>query len=129
MPSFTERYHELTKYRPETIDKLGNVHWHEQPDPFKDVPPGRKIDLIPHLKPLFGDAEPPLGTSMSWLEDQALPALTRLLYFTLGLTARVSGMGPVDQFLRAAPSAGGLYPTEIYVAARDFTDLPAGLYH
>ena len=129
MPSFTERYHELTKYRPETIDKLGNVRWEEQPEPFKDVAPGRKIDLIPHLKPLFeGDSIPP-DASLPWLNHEALPALTRLLYFTLGLTARMSGAGAMDHFLRAAPSAGGLYPTEIYVAAKDFSDLPAGLYH
>jgi len=127
--SFTERYHELTKYRPETIDKLGTVRWEEQPDAFKDVQPGKKIDLIPHLKPLFGDIDTPLDPTLPWLQDEALPALTRLLYFTLGLTARMSSDGGPDLFLRAAPSAGGLYPTEVYVAVKDFSDLPAGLYH
>lgn len=136
MPSFTERYHELTKYRPETIDRLGGVQWAEQPEPFKDAPPGRKIDLIPHLKPLFEDAQTPPDRAYPWLRGDgstaspaALPALARLLYFTLGLTARLSGGGGRDVFLRAAPSAGGLYPTEIYVAVRNFSDLPAGIYH
>ena len=129
MPSFTERYHELTKYRPETIDRLGDVQWAEQPEPFKDAPPGRKIDLIPHLKPLFEDAETPPDPDEPWLRGEALPALARLLYFTLGLTARLSGGGGHDVFLRAAPSAGGLYPTEIYVAVRNYTDIPAGIYH
>ncbi len=129
MSSFTERYHELTKYHPETIDKLGDVHWRDQPEPFKDVPPGRKIDLVPSLKPLFEDLETPPDPTLSWLDDEALPALSRLLYFTLGLTARLSGTGGPDQFLRASPSAGGLYPTEIYVAVRDFSDLPDGIYH
>ena len=129
MSSFTERYHELTKYRPETIDKLGTVHWEEQPEPFKDVSPGKKIDLIPHLKPLFSDIEIAPDPTLPWLRDEALPALTRLLYFTLGLTARMSSDGGPDLFLRAAPSAGGLYPTEVYVAVKDFPDLPSGLYH
>ncbi len=128
MPSFTERYHELTKYRPETIDKLGGVHWDEQPNPFKDVSPGRKIDLVPHLKSLFDKIETPPDPAGPWLKDEALPALARLLYFTLGITARVED-GPGVHFLRAAPSAGGLYPTEVYVAVRDFSDLPAGIYH
>jgi len=129
VPSFTERYHESTKYRPETIDRLGGVQWAEQPEPFKDAPPGRKIDLIPHLKPLFEDAETPPDPADPWLRGEALPALARLLYFTLGLTARLAGGGGRDMFLRAAPSAGGLYPTEIYVAVRNFSDLPDGIYH
>ena len=89
------------------------MEWAEQPEPFKDAPPGRKIDLIPHLKPLFEDAETPPDPTAPWLQGEALPALARLLYFTLGLTARLSGGGARDLFLRAAPSAGGLYPTEI----------------
>ncbi len=131
MPSFTERYHELTKYRPETIDRLGGAHWSEQPEPFKDVPDGRAVDLIPHLQALFKDAEAPPDPLFPWLRDEALPPLTRLLHCTLGLTARLSegGAGGQDLFLRAAPSAGGLYPTEVYIAVRNYPDLPTGLYH
>ncbi len=134
VPSFTERYHELTKYRPETIDRLGGARWADQPEPFKDVPPeGRSIDLIPHLQDIFKDVESPLDPLHPWLRDAALPTLTRLLHCTLGLTARLSGAGDsegdFDMFLRAAPSAGGLYPTEVYVTVRNQPDLPAGIYH
>jgi hypothetical protein len=111
VPSFTERYHELTKYHPETIDKLGGVQPSEQPEPFKDAPPGRRIDLIPHLQPLFGAVDEPPDPHQPWLRREALPALARRLHFTLGLTARLSGGAGHDLFLRAAPSAGGLYPT------------------
>jgi len=137
VPSFTERYHESTKYRPETIDRLGGVQWEEQPEPFKDEPAGRRFDLIPYLKPLFEDAQTPPDPDEAWLRGDptgtdetalVLPALARLLHFTLGLTARLTGSGR-DVFLRAAPFAGGLYPTEVYVAVRTFSDLPAGLYH
>lgn len=133
VPSFTERYHELTKYRPETIDRLGGARWAEQPEPFKDVPEGRSIDLIPHLQEVFKDVESPPDPLFPWLRDESLPSLTRLLHCTLGLTARLSGGGDSgsehDMFLRAAPSAGGLYPTEVYVAVRNYPDLPAGIYH
>lgn len=133
VPSFTERYHELTKYRPETIDRLGGARWAERPEPFKDVPEGRSIDLIPPLQAWFNDVGSPPDPLFPWLRDEVLPPLTRLLHGTLGLTARLSGGGDADDgqemFLRAAPSAGGLYPTEVYVAVRRYADVPAGIYH
>jgi len=129
MPSFTERYHELTKYRPETIDRLGEVHWQEQPAPFKEIAAAKQVDLVPSLKSALSNIESFPDKAAPWLQEQALPALCRLLYYTLGITARMSGGGAGEMFLRAAPSAGGLYPTEVYVVCREFSDLPAGIYH
>lgn len=129
MPSFTERYHELTKYRPETIDRLGGARWDEQPEPFKDAPAGRRVDLVPSLKEMFREDGGRPDPLYPWLRDEALPGLARLLHATLGLTARLSGGAGGDVFLRAAPSAGGLYPAEAYVAVRDYPDLPSGIYH
>lgn len=150
MPSFTERYHELTKYNPRSIDKLGPVQWDSQPPPFKEVHAENRIDLLPSLRRLLdeipqppertnsdADQDPSTGASGPTLGSTDHPAeniatldgLTRLLFFTLGLTARMSQGGEHDIFLRAAPSAGGLYPTELYVAVRDVEGLADGLYH
>lgn len=128
MPSFTERYHELTKYNPRSIDKLGPVQWDHQPPPFKEVHAENRIDLLPSLRRLLDDLPHDPGKAPPE-KVASLDSLTRLLFFTLGLTARMSHGGESDLFLRAAPSAGGLYPTELYVAVRGVDGLSDGLYH
>lgn len=52
----------------------------------------------------------------------ALAQLARVLHSTYGITDRDGG-------LRAAPSAGALYPLEIYVVAHHVEQLPKGIYH
>ncbi|HKP95277.1 MAG TPA: SagB/ThcOx family dehydrogenase [Fibrobacteria bacterium] len=127
MASFTERYHELTKYNPHTIDKLGPVHWDHQPPAFKAISSKVKIDLLSRLQSVMDHLEE--GPQVSASPEAGLENIARLLFFTLGLTARLGDQGGGDYFLRAAPSAGGLYPTELYVAARGQSGLPDGLYH
>ncbi len=127
MASFTERYHELTKYNPHTIDKLGPVHWDQQPPAFKPISSKTKIDLLSRLQAVMDHLEDAAKAAES--PEAGLEEIARLLFFTLGLTARLPNQGDTDYFLRAAPSAGGLYPTELYVAARNQSGLPDGIYH
>jgi SagB-type dehydrogenase family enzyme len=47
--------------------------------------------------------------------------LGQLLWAAQGITERTG--------LRTAPSAGALYPLELYVVAGDVVDLPPGVYH
>ena len=55
-------------------------------------------------------------------------SISRWLYFTYGVTAVVPQQ-PRPLYLRAAPSAGGLYPAECYVVVRDLIDgIAPGLY-
>jgi SagB-type dehydrogenase family enzyme len=57
-----------------------------------------------------------------------LPELAKLLFFTNGITAAPEH-GTETLFLRAAPSAGALYPIEIYPAVLSVAEVPAGIYH
>ena len=50
--------------------------------------------------------------------------LSQLLFAAQGITGKLFG-----QPLRSAPSAGALYPIEIYLIVNNVTDLPPGIYH
>ena len=110
--SIAHYYHERTKYAPETIASHRSLDWDSQPVPFKDYKIGNTIDL-----------KPALSNQTEW------QPLSRLLFCSYGLTAKLSTMGGVPIYLRAAPSAGGLYPAEIYLISRGTPLLQAGLYN
>lgn len=121
-PSIAQHYHERTKYDPQTINaKNKPLNWNEQPVPFKEYKIGTSFDLKPYLseKPdAFVDDE--VG---AWWQR-----LSQLLFCSYGLTGMVQTVGE-PFYLRSAPSAGGLYPAEIYLVSRGTPLLPGGLYN
>lgn len=120
--SIAQHYHERTKYTPQMLaTKAPRWDWQRQPPPFKNYQIGNSLDLRSYLRePRVSEAIDP---ETSWWQR-----LSRLLFCTYGLTGVVQAESH-PAYLRTAPSAGGLYPTEIYLISRGTRYLPAGLYH
>ncbi|MBW4635505.1 MAG: SagB/ThcOx family dehydrogenase [Iphinoe sp. HA4291-MV1] len=120
--SIAQHYHERTKYDPETIaSKNKGLDWSKQPVPFKEYKIGSTFDLKPYIQ-----EKPEAFVDES--EAQWWQRLSRLLFCSYGLTAKMPSMGSAV-YLRSAPSAGGLYPAEMYVVSRGTLLLPAGVYN
>lgn len=120
--SIAQHYHERTKYDPETIaSKNKTLDWNNQPVPFKEYRIGKTFALKPYLS----DQSEALADQM-WINWQRL---SRLLFCSYGLTAKLPTMSGSPLYLRAAPSAGGLYPAEVYLISRGTPLLPTGLYN
>jgi len=120
--SIAQHYHERTKYAPQTLaTKTPQWDWQRQPEPFKEYKIGTPFDLRPYLN------EPRVSGSVD-AETSWWQRLSRLLFCTYGLTGVVSSAGN-SFYLRAAPSAGGLYPAEVYLVSHGTRYLPPGLYH
>jgi SagB-type dehydrogenase family enzyme len=58
----------------------------------------------------------------------SLPELAKVLRMSYGVSRDETGSG-IDRPLRLAPSAGALYPLELFVYAARVDGLAAGLYH
>ena len=125
-----KRFHRLTSF-----DHSGyvqeNPHWGPQIPLYKSYPEAPRLSL--ELGPEdHGDA-PRVLTGLlnerrsirSYREASlTLDQLSRVLLAANGLTRSVDGSAR-----RTTPSAGALYPMEVYVVINEVGDLQAGLYH
>lgn len=93
-----------------------------------------RVALPPVPADLGGPAFPALVAARRTRRDFAaepvdLAELSAILRWSYGVTGELDIVGGGRQPVRAAPSAGALYPAEIYLAVRAVRGLEAGLYH
>ncbi|MBT9314641.1 SagB/ThcOx family dehydrogenase [Leptothoe spongobia] len=115
-PSLAQLYHQRTKYFPDALP-TGTLNWAEQPEVYKTYPLGSRFELQGYLG--VGARE----------TDQWWQRLSQFLFHSYGLTAKFTSSTGDVVYLRSAPSAGALYPAEIYLISRGTSQLPAGLYN
>ncbi|MGH7923793.1 MAG: SagB family peptide dehydrogenase, partial [Candidatus Binatus sp.] len=124
-------FHEITKHSYTSVRSSPHfLDWDIKPLPYK-IYPGAASVALP--RDLNLSATPTLAALSSYVPADfsaaiETAALTRILFCADGLT-RHKRLGADDYHFRAAPSAGALYPIEIYVAAGEVTGLELGLYH
>ena len=124
-------FHEVTKHSYTSVRSSPQLlDWDIKPIPYK-IYPGAAATALP--RDLNLSSMPTLSALSSYVPAEfsapiETAALTRILFCADGLT-RHQRVGADDYHFRAAPSAGALYPIEIYVAAGSLESLEAGLYH
>ncbi len=118
-------YHRWSK--PSYAPAMGTLSaWGQRPEQYKTYPDAKRVAL-PDPRPYRGlslEEAVDARRSRRAYSGQPLPLadLSRLLYAAQGITQRQGE-------LRAAPSAGALYPIELYAVAHNVDGLEPGIYH
>ena len=109
--AIVERFHAFSSHsRAGLFARAPGVDWGDPPPPFKRHGGVAPVRL------------PPPGAARAATVDVA--ALAAVLWHTTGVTETRGGL-----HLRASPSSGALFSTELYVAARALPGLAPGLWH
>jgi len=141
-PSISELFHENTKLNSYELKRLQNSLARAVSNPnFKRASlnsgkcyPTLKRKKLSPMKPLSIDIDKVIWHRRSirnFLQEYiTFEDLSTLLQYSAGINHVLveNGNGSKSGF-RTYPSAGGLYPLEIYLVVNRVTDLPSGLYH
>jgi SagB-type dehydrogenase family enzyme len=109
--ALVERFHAISSHsRAGVLTRAPTADWGDPPAPFK------RDDGAPRMR-----LPPPSAARVTPFD---LGALADILWHTSGVTETRGGL-----HLRASPSSGALFSTELYVAARALPGLAPGLWH
>jgi SagB-type dehydrogenase family enzyme len=122
-------YHRLTAYdrfrmTPHRLD------WAGQPRQYKTYPDLPAV-VLPEIDSLYPEAWEKISAGVSGdasARPPDLAELSKIFYLANGLTGRSRQQNGYFYY-RSPPSAGALYPNELYLAWFGSADLEAGLYH
>jgi SagB-type dehydrogenase family enzyme len=98
-----------------------------RPAQYKNYPraPMTKLPKPDYRGMLFEEAITKRRSVRNYTSDPvSLPQLSQLLFAAQGVTGKIYGVP-----LRTAPSAGALYPFEIYLIVNNVQGLAPGIYH
>ncbi len=139
--SLSELYHENTKLHPLTFQQMMPSSDFSRADlqamsrAYKLYPnlPRVKLPAIEGIDQNGRTFDEVLSSRRS-VRDFAdleldLDDLSKILHQSYGITGELPGKGGFRQDLRSAPSAGALYPAEIYIAVRKVAGVEPGIYH
>ncbi len=139
--SLSELYHENTKLHPLTVQQMmpsgdfSAADLQAMSRAYKQYPSLPRVKLPPiESLPQNGRTFDEVISSRRSLRDFAdldlsLNELSQILHQSYGITGELPGKGGFRQDLRSAPSAGALYPAEIYIAIRKVSGVEPGIYH
>jgi SagB-type dehydrogenase family enzyme len=116
------RYHEETKHSPYSVRAVPHfLDWENQPLPFK-IYEGVESTPLPAVSAIGAHD----GAGDGVLD---VSSLSKLLFYTAGITKRLRLRGGSEMPFRAAACTGALYHVEIYVASGPLDGLEPGLFH
>lgn len=124
--AIAQRVSEAIDYEVPELDAMARAYKRYRQRPKVDLPP---IPIDYHQLS-FARTIAARRTRRAFARDElTLPDVSAILQLSYGITGNVGMPGGGVQPLRAAPSAGALYPAELYVAVRQVRGLDSGIYH
>jgi SagB-type dehydrogenase family enzyme len=125
MPGMT--VHTQATFTPNELRALARAYRHYRMHPHITLP---SPDVWPESRRTFDNVVETRRSTRVFADAEIdLAGLSKLLHQAAGITGQVDAGSGIMRPLRAAPSAGGLYPAELYLAVRRVAGLAPGLYH